>query len=126
MTNLENQKCPCLKNLWRFTAEGVPEKGPEEVFSGDPRWELSEEDRSLPGGGMSRYPFIYVGEGYNKIILVNDGKVIWTYDTGTGGELDDIWMLSNGNVLFSRMYWCAEVSPDKKRTWYYEFPEGDP
>ncbi|MBR3305101.1 MAG: hypothetical protein IKR03_01615 [Clostridia bacterium] len=125
MSESAYENCPCLKVLWKFTGNDVPKKGPEEVFSGDPRWALSEEDTSLPGGGMSRYPFIYVGEGYNKIILVNDGKVIWTYDTGTGGELDDIWMLSNGNVLFSRMYWCAEVSPDKKRTWYYEFPEGE-
>ena len=59
-----------------------------------------------------------MGEGHNTIYLVDQGKVIWTYETGLGGELDDVWMLSNGNILFSRMYWCAKVTPEKERTFY--------
>ncbi len=27
---------------------------------------------------------------------------MWTYSTGPGWEYDDIWMLSNGNILFTR------------------------
>ncbi|OJV41214.1 MAG: hypothetical protein BGO25_15810 [Acidobacteriales bacterium 59-55] len=36
--------------------------------------------------------------GYNKLFLVDKGKIIWTYSTGSGNEYDDVWMLSNGNV----------------------------
>lgn len=118
------EKTPILDILHLFTAPGVPEKGPEEVAIDPIEWVPAEaEDTSMPGEGMNRYPFLYVGEGCNRIFVVADGKVIWTYDTGSGGELDDVWMLSNGNILFSRMYWCAEVSPDKKQTWYYKVPE---
>ena len=37
----------------------------------------------LPGNGLAQHPMLYVGENCNKMFLVNDGKVIWTYSTGT-------------------------------------------
>jgi outer membrane protein assembly factor BamB len=58
------------------------------------------------------------------MFLVNDGKVIWTYSTGKGWEYDDVWMLSNGNILFSRMGWAAEVTPQKKVVWRLDAPPG--
>jgi outer membrane protein assembly factor BamB len=54
------------------------------------------------------------------MFLVNDGKVIWTYQTGKGYEYDDVWMLSNGNILFTRMQYLAEITPDKKVVWRYD------
>ena len=33
-------------------------------------------------------------------------------------------MLSNGNVLFTRMQYVAEVTPDKKVVWRYDVPPG--
>lgn len=81
-------------------------------------------DPSLPGNGLAEHDMIYVGEGLNRIFLVKDGKVTWTYDTGAGWELDDMWMLSNGNILFTRMFWAAEVTPDKKVVWRYDAPKG--
>ena len=63
---------------------------------------------------------LYIGEDYNKMFLVNDGKVIWTYPTGKGNEYDDVWMLSNGNILFTRMQYVAEITPDKKVVWRYD------
>jgi hypothetical protein len=62
---------------------------------------------------------LFVGENYNKMFLVKDGKVIWTYSTGSSYEYDDVWMLSNGNILFSRMEYVAEITPDKKVIWRY-------
>jgi hypothetical protein len=55
---------------------------------------------------------------------VNDGKVIWTYSTGKGWEYDDAWLLSNGNILFSRMAYAAEVTPQKKVVWRLDPPKG--
>lgn len=112
---------PCMKVLPLFTALNVPAMGPEETEASpikDPKPPIS----GLPGKGMAQYPMLYIGEGYNKILLVNKGKIIWTYSTGPGWEYDDIWMLSNGNVLFSRMQYVAEVMPDKQVVWRYDAP----
>ena len=78
----------------------------------------------LPGKGLAQHPMLYIGEGCNKMFLVNEGKVIWTYSTGTGWEYDDIWLLSNGNILFSPMGWAAEITPEKKVIWRLDAPKG--
>ena len=110
---------PLLDLLPRFTADNVPEVGLEEEEIDPPDWMVSETetDPRMPGGGLSRYPMLYIGEGCNKMFLVDKGKVIWTYSTGTGWEYDDIWMLTNGNILFSRQSWAGEVTPQKKIVW---------
>src|ERR1700683_4451963 len=78
----------------------------------------------LPGNGMAQHPMLYIGEGYKKILLVNGGNVGWTHATGPGCEYEDVWMLSNGNVLFTRMQYIAEVTPDKQVVWRYDAPAG--
>ena len=112
-----------------FTADNVPETGPDEDLNlGGPfKWMADSvtQDPSLPGGGLARHPMIYIGEGYNRILIVNDGKVVWKYDTGRGWELDDIWMLKNGDLLFTRMSWAAKVTPDKRQIWRYDCKEGE-
>jgi hypothetical protein len=35
-----------------------------------------------------------------------------------------VWMLSNGNVLFSRMQYVEEITPDKKVVWRHDAPAG--
>ncbi|MEO7768569.1 MAG: hypothetical protein ABIS01_14160, partial [Ferruginibacter sp.] len=75
---------------------------------------------NLPGKGLAQHPMLYVGENCNRMFLVKDGKIIWTYNTGKGPEFDDVWMLSNGNILFSRMQYVALITPDKKVLWRYD------
>jgi hypothetical protein len=114
---------PLIKDIPLFTAANVPAMGPAEIEAPpikDPKPPMSK----LPGKGMAQHPMLYVGEGYNKILLVNKGKIIWTYSTGPGWENDDVWMLSNGNVLFSRMQYVAEVTPDKRVVWRHDAPQG--
>jgi len=113
-----------MAQLSRFTAADVPTtlalsetdvaplKGDQPVPSG------------LPGKGIAQHPMLYIGEGYNKILLVDKGKIAWTYSTGSGWEYDDVWMLSNGNVLFTRMQYIAEVTPNKQVVWRYDAPKG--
>ena len=67
---------------------------------------------------------IYAGEGYNTIFLVNHGKVVWTYSTGRGGEIDDVWMMTNGNILFARQFHVEEITPRKEVVWHYDPPAG--
>ncbi len=111
---------PLLGLLGKFTAADVPVRGPSEdtpdpiTFNGTvPTW---------PGNGLAQHPMLYVGENYNRISLVNEGKVVWTYDTKGSWELDDIWMLSNGNVLYSHQTYAEEITPTKQVVWHYDAP----
>ena len=111
---------PCMDVLGLFTATNVPEMGPAEIACPPRKNVGAPQPAGLPGNGLAEHPMLYVGEGYNKIFLINDGKIIWTYQTGPGNELDDIWMLSNGNILFSRMQYVEEITPDKQVVWRYD------
>jgi hypothetical protein len=117
------QSPPLLPLLDKFTAPAVPVLGPAETAVPPRQWD-KPIPAGLPGNGMAQHPMLYVGEGYNKIFLVNQGKIIWTYSTGPGWEYDDVWMLSNGNILFTRMQYIAEVTPQKQVVWRYDAPEG--
>jgi hypothetical protein len=111
---------PCMAQLARFTAPDVPAFGPAEIESPTAKWTNAVTPAGLPGNGLAQHPMLYVGENYTKMFLVNDGRVIWTYQTGPGWEYDDVWMLSNGNILFTRMQYVAEITPDKKVVWRYD------
>ncbi|MGA7340149.1 MAG: hypothetical protein WBE72_12110 [Terracidiphilus sp.] len=111
------------KLLARFTAPDVPALGPDEQPV--PRtWPEPSVQALLPGHGLAEHPMLYAGEGYNDILLVNRGKVIWNYSAGPRGEVDDVWMLSNGHILFARQFGVEEVTPQKKIVWRYDAPQG--
>lgn len=114
---------PLLKVLPRFTAADVPAMGPEEIEVA-PLKHPTPPSTGLPGKGLAQHPMLYIGEGYNKMLLVDRGRIVWTYSTGPGWEYDDAWMLSNGNILFTRMQYIAEVTPEKKIVWRYDAPPG--
>jgi hypothetical protein len=113
-----------MAQLARFTAPDVPVFGPGEITSPMGKWVNASTPTGLPGNGLSQHPMLYVGENYTKMFLVNGGKVIWTYQTGPGYEYDDVWMLSNGNILFTRMQYVAEITPDKRVLWRYDCVNG--
>jgi hypothetical protein len=114
---------PLMGLLERFTAPDVPALGPAEIEV-QPRVSTNLRPANLPGNGLAQHPMLYIGEGYNKMYLVNGGKIIWTYSTGPGNEYDDVWMLSNGNILFTRMQYLAEITPKKEVVWRYDCPQG--
>lgn len=115
---------PCMHVLSLFTASNVPEIGPAELPAKAISWDIGVTPANLPGNGLAQHPMLYVGESYNKIFIINNGKVIWTYSSGNIFEHDDVWMLSNGNILFTRLDYIAEVSPDKKEVWRYTTKKG--
>lgn len=112
-----------------YTSADIPEVGPDEDLNiGGPfAWMDSTKatPAEWPGNGLAQHPMLLVGEGYNRICLVNDGKVVWKFDAGKGWELDDIWMLKNGDILFTRQAWAAKVTPDKRITWRYDCKENE-
>lgn len=111
---------PCMAVLDRFTAADVPTSAPSEIAVKPRKPSTRPDPAGLPGNGLAQHPMLYIGEGYNKMFLINDGKIIWTYSTGPGNEYDDVWMLSNGNILFSRMQYVAEITPAKQVVWRYD------
>ena len=111
--------------LDRFSAPDVPVLAPSETEVPVPKWRATALTRTdLPGKGLAQHPMLYIGEGYNKMFVVNGGKVVWTYSTGKGNEYDDAWMLSNGNILFTRMQYVAEITPEKEVVWRYDAAPG--
>ena len=120
---------PLLKVLDQFTASDVPPAGPTEPGPTtrswwDPTTNPSTINPNAPGKGIAQHPMLYAGEGYNTIYLVRDGKVIWTYSSGRGGEIDDIWLLSNGHVLYSKSKYIEEVTPQKEVVFHFDAPQG--
>ncbi len=116
---------PLMGLLNQFTASDVPILGPEENEVPVKKWDSSVPvPPNLPGNGIAQHPMLYIGEGYNKMFLTNKGKILWTYSTGGGNEYDDVWMLSNGNILFTRMQYIAEITPKKEVVWRYDAPKG--
>lgn len=116
---------PCMEVLHLFTAAGVPAMASQEepsamITPGE------EAPANLPGKGLAQHSMLYVGENNTRMSLINDGKVIWTYQTGNGYEYDDVWMISNGNILFTRMKYVAVITPDKKVLWKKDFPQSGP
>jgi hypothetical protein len=114
---------PLMQVLPRFTAPDVPALGADETEVAPLEYQ-APVPTGLPGRGIAQHPMLYIGEGYNKILLVNRGRIVWTYSTGPGWEYDDAWMLSNGNILFTRMQYIAEITPEKKVVWRYDAPAG--
>ena len=80
----------------------------------------------LPGKGLAQHDFVYSGESHERrIFIVRGGKVVWSYDDPAGkGEISDMVMLSNGNILFAHQFGLTEITPDKKVVWNYEPPAG--
>jgi hypothetical protein len=116
-------KAPLMRLIPRFESPAVPAMSAEEVEVPNFHPGAPQPD-GLPGTGMAQHPMLYIGEGNNKMFLVDQGKIVWTYSTGGGWEYDDVWMLSNGNILFTRMQYIAEITPEKKVVWRYDAPAG--
>ncbi len=110
--------------LDQFAAPDVPVLGPAEAGPIERNWPAPSILPDRPGRGIAQHPMLYAGEGYNTIFLVNQGKVIWTFSTGRGGEIDDVWMLTNGHILFARQSYVGEVTPRKQLVWHYDAPQG--
>jgi hypothetical protein len=115
---------PLLGLLDQFTAADVPVRGPKESPPNARGWTAPATQPTHPGNGLAQHPMLYAGEGYNTIFLVNDGKIIWSYATDPGGEIDDVWMLSNAHILYAHQNYLEELTPKKEVVWHYDFPAG--
>ncbi len=68
-------------------------------------------------------PFACADYGGNKICLVDaEGKIAWQHPAA---RPQDVWILPNGNILFSHIKGATEVTREKKVVWKYETAEGN-
>ena len=114
---------PLRNILHLFTDPGVPERGPNES-SATPKCADAATVPDLIGGQLNRHNFIYIGENNRRICVVIDGKLAWQYDTENDWEDDEVWMLSNGNILHAHMKYIEEITPKKEVVWRYDNPKG--
>jgi hypothetical protein len=115
---------PLASALKLFTAANVPKRGASEAEPIPRNWPEPLVLPVRPGRGIAQHPMLYAGEGYNTLFVINRGEVVWTYSTGRGGEIDDVWMMTNGHVLFTRQSYVEEVTPRKEVVWHYDAPQG--
>jgi hypothetical protein len=114
---------PLRNILHLFTDPGIPERGPHE----SPPTPTCAEVTVVPdliGGQLGKHNFIYIGENHRRICLVIAGKLAWHYDTENDWEDDEIWLLSNGNILHAHMKYIEEITPKKEIVWRYDSPKG--
>jgi len=102
----------------------IPARGPAEAEPIPRNWPEPASLPERPGRGLAQHAMLYAGEGYNTIFLVNHGNVVWSYSIGKGGEIDDVWMLTNGHILFTRQTGVEEITPQKQVVWHYDPPQG--
>ncbi len=68
-------------------------------------------------------PFACADYGGSKICLVDkDGRITWEYPA-TGPQ--DVWVLPNGNILFSHVKGATEVTRQKEVVWEYKTAEAN-
>ena len=110
--------------LDRFSS--APATGPSEATQPSVQnWDAPAKiPTTWPGNQLAQHPFLFFGEGFNRISIVRNGQVVWNYRCGRGGEIDDAWVLSNGNVLYVRSTIAEEITPEKQVVWHYDLPAG--
>lgn len=53
-------------------------------------------------------------------ILDAEGNIVWQYPAS---KPRDVWLLTNGNVLFTHLTGVKEITRDKRVVWEHSFPE---
>jgi len=82
--------------------------------------QAADDAKALPIQTGTGHHFACTDYSGGKVFVVDkDGKVEWEYKTGT---CDDLWVLSNGNLLFNTGHGVLEVDRDKNTVFSYESP----
>ena len=78
---------------------------------------------ALPGQGLAQHSFFYAGESKReRMFIVREGRIAWSYEHAGKGEISDAVLMSNGNVLFAHQFGVTEIDADKKVVWNFDAP----
>jgi len=138
-------RAEAAQHLWRalqIQGEWNPERGiwlqPGGDYDGDGRKDYDDPlpfDRDnnnvpdrlqAPAMSAALKPFgsrLLVSDyGGDKVAIIKaTGEIEWQVQAT---KPQDVWMLANGNILFSHLRGAREVTVEKKVVWEYESPEG--
>ncbi len=71
----------------------------------------------MPDAGTGVHAFLGTSHVLNEIYICDrSGKTVWNY---SASHPQDVWLLSNGNVLTTWLHGVKEITPDKKTVWEY-------
>ncbi len=75
---------------------------------------------------LARHDFFYAGQSKRqRMFIVRDGKVAWTYYNARGrGEISDAVLMTDGHIIMAHQYGVAEVDGNGDIVWQYEAPSG--
>ena len=77
----------------------------------------------LPGKGLAEHNFFYAGEAKEeRMFIVRNGEVAWSYTHPGKGEISDSVRLPNGNILFAHQFGITEITADKRVVWNLDAP----
>jgi hypothetical protein len=77
----------------------------------------------LPGKGLAEHDFFYAGEGKEeRMFVVRNGRVAWSYTHPGKGEISDATLLPDGNVFFAHQFGVTEVNSKKEVVWNLDAP----
>jgi formylglycine-generating enzyme required for sulfatase activity len=77
----------------------------------------------LPGKGLAQHDFFYAGEAKDeRMFIVKQGRINWSYIHPGRGEISDALLLPNGHILFAHQYAITEITTEKQIVWNYEAP----
>ena len=72
----------------------------------------------FPGKGLAQHDFFYAGEGLQeRMFIVRDGKIVWSYTHPGEGEISDAVLSSDGSILFAHQFGITEVNAAKQVVW---------
>ncbi len=78
---------------------------------------------TLPGKGLAQHDFVYSGEASReRIFIIRDGKIAWSYTHPAKGEISEAVLEPNGHILFARQFGITEITLDKKVVWNFDAP----
>ena len=79
----------------------------------------------LPGGGLAQHDFFYAGEAKEeRMFIVRNGEVVWSWTHPGKGEISDAILLPGGDILFAHQYGVTEIGADKKVVWNFDAAPG--
>lgn len=90
------------------------------LATGPVYWESSAANSSVDlAPNKVEHSFVCTDYTQGKVFIVSrEGKIAWEYDGATNSN--DIWVLPNGNLLFTTGHGVKEVTRDKEVVFEYE------
>ncbi len=72
---------------------------------------------------LKAHDFFYAGEAQQeRMFIVRNGKVEWSYTYPGKGEISDAVLLPNGHILFAHQFAVTEIDQEHNVVWNYDAP----